>query len=521
MLALLLKMLSGSIEFRDVGNKLCKTFLQDSHIQLFDKGLSAGQAKEHLVSPCLRLLTEIVSFDGGRATKLLFRQREITFKRLEVFLGMRNDAYRSASEKKKKPSIRNNALRYLLMNLRLQNPAAKINILRQRQVMRAIFEHISEDPPATILELLDVLKQHVASDSAIPLHVKGRIFNERLLSRLSTLYYYEETESLTQKRTSVQHSAHKFLLFLCTSPACGVLGPREQAFLDNEDNESRNSHLVSYEHPRHRNSQEGYVPGGRNPELLSFLQNLRPHANVMQSELILAVFQISPELMSDYFARGKSYSLEPKATVTWVGYSSFLLAAMRLPLPESLLDLKSKEETPDKFNTVLNTVIPLPITQKIMTRCLNQNVNLIKALATKIVTAAFERFAKVLPRRISALESRPNTIKWHQNASKLTTEFCNRIPEIEHVIAQYRNCTRDNVFLKESLSRLLTLYYANIPQVALETRLDVSVTLSTMLQRSAEKVGIQLLEQDHLIQIAHHSPSMQWWHKSGVSSAFL
>ena len=520
-LALVLKLTSGLIEFRDCGNSLCNYLLQDSQIQLLDKGLSASQAKEHLISPCLRLLTEIVTFDGGHAAHTLFRQRDITFKRLEDFLSVRKDSHRGANENRRKPSIRCNALRYLFANLKLQTTTAKMKLLRQRQIVRAIFEGISEDSPGIVLELLDVIKQYVALDAAISLHAKSCFFNEWVLSRLSTIYNYEETDKIDTTHSNVQVSVHKFLLFLCTSSRYGVLDTQEQDSPDVEDNEAKSAHLMIYDDLQEGNNRKGYVSKSRNSKLISFLQKLRPHANVLQSELILGIFEVSPLLMSDYFASKRSFSFEPKATATWIGYSSFLLAAMRLPLPDSLIDLNSKGETSCDFNNLLNTILPIPITQKVMTRCLNQSNKLIKALATKILTAAFEKFEEVLRRCRSIDESRPNFIRWHQIASDLTAELCNRVPDIEHIVAQFRNCTKDATFLKESFSRVLALYYSTLPQLAFEARLDVSVALSDMLRRGSEKNGLQCLEQDHLIQIARHSPNMQWWHKPGLSDALL
>lgn len=518
-LALLLKTISDLIEFRDIGNQICQYLLLDDQVKLFDKGLWAIQAKEYLISPCLRLLTEIVSFDGGHAARTVFRQRETTFNRLEVFLSMRRDAHGGDAESRRRPPIRNIALRYFYANLRLQTPAAKRTMLTQGKIVRAIFEDLSEDSPDILLELLDVLKKEVASDDALPEYVKGRVFNEGTLSRLAVLYHYVEVEYASEGRKSIGDSVHNFLLFLCTSPGHGVLNLKER-----DPSTVENTKFEAATKMNHVRRSDDTFPTrnqtmDRNSKLASFLQSLRPYASVLHSELMIAVFYRAPELVSDYFVKKKSFSFDPKATTTWIGYSSFLLAIMRLPLPESLGVLKVNGGIPPSSKALISGIMPLPLTQKIMTRCLNQSVNLIKFIAINILSTAFEKLGKALGTcRLTRKDSisKPNSSAWNGLASDLITEFLNRIPDIGHVIAQFRRCSKTNNFLQESFTRLLALYHEILPQTALGAKLDVSLTLSAMLQESLEEGGVRRLELDHLLEIAFHSPSMQWWHKSGI-----
>lgn len=522
-LALLLKTISSFIEFRACGNNLCRSLLQDNQVKLFDRAFSANKVKEHLISPCLRLLTEIVLFDGGQSARSLFRQREITFKRLEIFLSVRKNARDGDLENNKKPSIRNNALRYLYANLRLQNSAAKMSILARGKVVRAMFEGILEDAPNVVLEMLDVLKTDIASDSAITHSAKGGVFSTWTLGRLATLYSYPETENLPQDHQSIQRSAHEFLLLLCTTPGRGVIDSQQGIRANVEGGEAgltkghkRRSSTVNILH----NGKQRY---GRNERLASFLQSLRPYASILQSDLIIAVFRILPDMISDYFTRRHSFSFDPKATATWIGYSSFLLATVQLPLTESLIPRNSGGVPSSQYATIIESILPQPLTQKVMTRCLNQSANLIKFLATRILTSAFEKVAKVLQicdEVRSHLKSGHSS--WDRMTSKLTAEFCERIPEMEHVIAQFRHCPKENDVLRESITRLLALYYKVIPQIALEEKFDISVAMSAALkdeeltEQSLENDGVRLLEIDHLLAIAHQSPNMQWFHKSGA-----
>lgn len=524
-LALLLKSISSLIDFREYGNRLCTTLLHDDQIKLFDIGLSTHRVKDYFVSPCLQLLTEIISFDGGHAARAVYRQREITFKRLDVFLVMRQNPRGDSINGSKRRSVRENALGYFFANLKLQNPAAKMNIIAQGKLLRALLDGIVEDSSSIILELLEVLRRDVAMDGAMSQTAKGRFFNQWTLGRLAALYGYNEGASVLEGHLGVQRSVHDFLVLLCTSPGCGVIEMRTASDFDVQTaNHHNNLQNPSELHVTDRFDDEN-VRARKSPKLELFLQTLRPHASVPQRDLILAIFRKMPELVPGYFSSGKSFSFDPQLTTTWIGYSSFLLAAIKIPLPESPTSLGANDTIFPLYSNFMNSIVPNPCSQKVMTRCLNQSVSLVKFFTLQILNAAFEKFAKMLQvceniqHDIHGQEKRS---AWGRMISKLRDDFCGRVPELKQVFTQFRNCARESAMLRESTTRLISSYYKVIPQVALEEKFDVSVDLSATFMdvyssdESPEKMGMRLLELEHLLEIAHRSPNMQWWHKPGM-----
>ena len=524
-LALLLKTISSFVDFREHGNRLCAIVLHDDQIKLLDRGLGTHEAKDYLISPCLQLLTEVAVFDGGHAAGTLYRHRGVTFKRLDAFLGMRTDIKGDNVKGPKRRSVRENALGYLFANLRLQNPAAKMHIIAQGKILRALLDDIAEDSSSVVLEILEVLRRDVAMDGALSQTAKGRFFNQWMLGRLTTLYSYNESVSLPDANQSVRRSVHDFLLFLCTSPGCGLVEMRPTS--------NFGVHAVTTNKALQSLSRSGIIskldnkdrPAGRETKLQQFLQALRPYASAPQCELILAVFQNLPELVPEYFSSGKSFPLDPKLTTTWIGYSSFLVAAITIPLPGSLGSLSVHDAVPPLYGTIMENIIPEPCTQKVMTRCLNQNLNLVKLFTLQILNAAFEKFAKVLRMCEDSQRHTKNQktkLAWCQLLSKLRSGFCGRVPDLRHVISQFRNCPKESTILRESITRLIALYYKVIPQVALEEKFDISVSLSIALMdvepsdESHQHNGMCLLELEHLLEIAHRSPNMQWWHKPGM-----
>lgn len=77
--ALLLKTLSSLLDFWEHGILLCRTVLQHRHRRLIKWCLNAPKQKDFLISPCLRLLIEVTSFDGGLLAREVYNHREETF----------------------------------------------------------------------------------------------------------------------------------------------------------------------------------------------------------------------------------------------------------------------------------------------------------------------------------------------------------------------------------------------------------------------------------------------------------
>lgn len=523
-LALFLKATSTFIEFREYGNTICKTLLQEDQIKLFERGISASKTKEHVISPCLRLLTEILLYDGGTAAQSVYAHRGTTFKRLDVFLSMRKKLKEAVPENQRRPSVRHNALRYLYANLRLQTGSAKSSILTDGKLIRAVFHDIKEDSAAVVLEILKAFKKDVVQDLTLSHLVKSRVFTEWTLRSIASLYQSHHYENAADDIAQVQREAHTFLICICTTADLGVLRLHPEARPQDEPGFAfGDNHTYPKTGSRPKSQKQGPV---RNLTLASFLRSLRPYADTLQCELILAVFQAAPDLISDYFHK-TLFSFEPKLTTTWVGYSMFLLSTIQLPIPKGQLDLDVSRHvhTSPHLSSMIEGILPQPMTKKALTRCLNQSTDLIKFIGVRILIAAFQKLATVQKSLASALvpQSKSSDL-WRQAQGELLDEFRRRCPEMRHVIAVFRSCPNHSALFRETITRLIAMYYKLLPQVALEEKFDISVTLSEALKANTFDVEdlqcgrLRKLEIYSLLEIARRSPDMRWWHKTGVLS---
>ena len=531
-LALLLETISHHVDFRGVGKSICQLLLHNDHLKLIERGLSARKSKGHVISPFLRLLTEIVLFDGGSSAKRVHRTKDITLKRLDSFLGLRHEARTTESKKRKKPSVRDDALRYLFSNLRLQDHSAKVDVLANGRILRSIFQDINEDSPSIVREILESVRKDILEDDRIPRRIKGRIFTEQVLSSIATLFSYrsdnqsDQHQEPNQQHETIPGLAYAFLVSVCTTPSFGILNQQvlkgdgaEGDGVDPFNGLDRATFASSSKPPSKPMATSNHT-------ISSFLQTLRPYANVLQRDLVLAIFQAAPELVFDYFNRKKSFSFDPKLTATWVGFAAFLLSTIQLPVHNHLANLNGNGSLPMPISEVIESILPRQLSPKVLSRCFNQKVTVIKFFTTKILSAAFDKFAATLHCIRSAAQNAHGVHRerWKSTASVLVEEFSQRCPDMSHVVAMFRTCSTDDTVLREASARLLSLYYQHLPQTALEQKFDVSTYLSTafddirLIMQSPGDAGLESLTFERLLYIAKCSPDVRMWQKPGMPS---
>jgi nucleolar pre-ribosomal-associated protein 1 len=332
---------------------------------------------------------------------------------------------------------------------------------------------------------------------------------------------------------SVEAAAHEFLLFVCTTPGLGVLlvdsgwyppgsgvfdtefdkdpgGPQDVNFLDISP---ELDHLEQFKKYQER------IPV-RNSTLSAFVPGLRPHTSTLQSQLLLAIFKAAPELVADYFLKKQSISFEAKLTSTWIGYSTFLFSTVQLPVPEYCGQRERFSNRPPPVPIVIESILPQPLNQKALTRCLNQTTKLIKFFAIRLLCISFQKLEAVLD-AFRVASTQDVSMTWKQASSRLLQEFCRRCPKMKDIITVFRSTAEEDL-QREAVAGLLAMYYKYIPDIALNERFDISITLGNVLKRIeaglgiAEDLGMRMLELEHLLYVAQCSPNMRWWNKPGM-----
>ncbi|OKL61306.1 hypothetical protein UA08_03558 [Talaromyces atroroseus] len=519
-LAQLLKTISTRLEFRDFGVSLCKSLLQKDQLRLINRNLTAPKAKEHLISPCIRLLTEVVSFDGGAVSRLVYLNRETTFKRLEHFLTPSKTQLESSADSSKKSTLRRNAQRYVLANIRFLQGPAKIDFIEQHKVIRAFLEFIRRDPRDLVTDIIKAIDRDIAHDTSLPRVTKSRFFNKWNLERLVTLYGYDKDNEDVESEISVPAEIHKILLQICIVPEMGVLLPQNGWYPPGGDanfplTEDEEYIDLGLDAPLYQDKYRESIPV-RNGTLSAFTQVLRPESDTLQMELLLEIFKAAPELVADFFTKRIMFTAEPKATSTWLGESAFLFSTVQSAVPARFGSREEIATLPPPVSIVIENILPRPLNSKNLTRCLNQTSDSIVTLfAIRILTATFRKLQTVL-KEFNSDHGRYQPF-WEQAASKLVMEFVNRCPSMKDIILTFKRTVPEDIHQQGAVMELLAVFHDVIPSIAAEENFDVTLIMVKVLELLDDsslsnedlEAAIGLLQ--NTLHIAHRSASMRWW----------
>ncbi|KAJ4412983.1 hypothetical protein N0V82_008622 [Gnomoniopsis sp. IMI 355080] len=521
-LALLLKFTSQRLDMTTLGLGIGRTLLHKRQQELLARNLSADKSKEFIISPTLRLLREVVCFDGGTLAKPVFRARNYTFKALARNMGIRYLG--EGLEDPKRPSARTTAVRLFLSALKFLHAEAKVELLSQKEVPLALTKSLREDPPYLVIEILDTLRNYVVKDEKIPGQVKGKFLNSMTLARFASLYHYEHDISSEDSKVTVEGAVHSFLKVACISSTGGVLRPQSGYYPRYVDPDATTPSSAEDEvEPgldsiTWLNKYRDDIPV-RNIALADFVKCLKPHSNLKHSDLLLAIFEAAPELVAKYFIDKQFFKFDPKLSATWIGYSAFLYKVVEQPIPAFFGRKNGYAHVPPPTSIMIDNIIPLPLSQKILVKCLAQKAELIPFIVMRLLVLSMQKLQSALKFHREAAKSQ-NKSMWEESARRLIDEFCQRAPGMKEVIACYRGVGSSDLLQREAASRLLRLYYEVIPQVALMAKFDVPPLLISAIkalneeQESDEDRKLRLVELENLLAIAGYSPGMRWFAKS-------
>ncbi len=410
-------------------------------------------------------------------------------------------------------------MRYILTHLKYLHEGGKADLLKNRPLCTSLFHFLQNDPPDVMVELLTVTEQYVLKDDDLPRSAKAALLIEHNLERVAEIATRYATEH------EAPAVAFAWLKCVCTQPSYGVLRmsgwyPPGTTNLAQDSSKGRPIDLGINSLDFYDRDQK---PNIRNTVLLAWMNTLRPHINLRERELVLTCFRSAPELVAAYLAE-KNMQLEPKLSNTWIGYASFLFEIVQLPLPSYLGHEDDWAQLPPQTYIMLDSIIPRPLTHKVLTRCLNQNSDLIRFFAIRMLILALEKLSQALLQLAKGAKANESNARlWKEAAERLHSAFAERFPAMKDTIVAFRKIPNDDEHLlqQEAATRLLRLCYEVLPLQAMAEPFDVSVPLTEALVRindegSAEEAVLRSLRLQHLLQIARRSSGMRWLSKQGA-----
>lgn len=530
-LALLVKTLAGLLDFREFGVLVCRAVLVQGNLRLLKRNLDAPRHKEFVISPALRLLIEVTAFDGGVLAREVYKRREVTFQvnGLRRLLGLGRS--HGVEEDRRRPSVRTLAVRYVLAHLKFQDEGGKIDVLRQKPVCSGLFLLLREDPAELVREMLAAVEGSVLKDQSLPRSAKGGLLMEHNLLRV-----LETARDHAGSEDGIEDFAYAWLRAVCTTPSFGILrssGWYPPGTVKYEQQQSSNTIDLGLDSIPFYDGTESIQL--RNTILSNWLPNLKPQSSTSERDLLLECFKSAPELVTPYFQeRAAHMQMEPKLTNTWIGYASFMLEATALPIPSRFGHTEGEgfAQLPPQTSIVVESLLPKPLNQKVLTRCLNQSSDLITFFTMRLLIVSLQKLAKVLAGFSKAEQTSTQPSLWAQASEKLLNAFTARCPPMTAAVEAFRKTPDDetHILQRKAATHLLRLFHEVTPVQALEQQFDVSTALTTALERSenataseadSEVSRVRAAELQHLLSIAGSSHGMRWFDVPKKSSLRL
>jgi nucleolar pre-ribosomal-associated protein 1 len=449
------------------------------------------------------MLTEMNRFNFGAMCGFVHLAFDFTIKDLPRNMEVKCSA-KIVVEDPARPSVRTLCVRFFLSFLQNGEPSIRIKMLELRNWVTPLFKHLKTDTPSIIYDVLECLTIKVLAEEEIPRATKTNTFNEWVLSHILRLYTREETvkfsKSGKEEEKRLAGIAHEFLMSACTRRGSGICYPEH-----------------GWYPPGYSEKEDKRKPAPKvyNRILSSFVTSIRPFADKTQLDLILAIFETSPELVADHFLSNLNFSFDPKLTSTWMGYCAFLLSVIALPIPRNF-GAPEPVALPPPTNVIAENILPKPLGKVVMTKCLTHENSLIRFLSTRLLITAFQKLRSVLnglDRASASVHDR--TESWKKCKFDVVEYFCKRIPDASVVSSGGTKIDANGILQMETKMRLLMNYYAIIPEMASLGKFDVNIALTTFLRGdSGDPSGIRILEIGHLLHIAKDVPDFKWWNKT-------
>ncbi|ETN42118.1 uncharacterized protein HMPREF1541_04058 [Cyphellophora europaea CBS 101466] len=516
-LAQFFRTISNDLEFREFGLSLCHSLLKSDQLHLLDRGLSAPKHKDFVISPCLRLLTEMISFDAGALAADVFSRRDVLFKRLDTLLDA--STRRQDEADRRRPTVRRNAQRLLLAMLRYLDAEAKTELITQGKALYSCIRSLIFDGGDIVRDILKTVRLSLLG-SELQKATKTRFLNAGNLQLFAQLYDFEAEEvDETTDVVSVRQAAHDFLIHACTSDTGAVVAqngwyPANYELHGSFDDDDSGIDL-GLDSPYYADDYTTSVPV-KNTNLSLFLQKLKPASDVLQAELVTKIFAAAPELVADYFCKRPKSLGAPSDDDSWLGEFGFLFSVVDLPAPPHLGFGVRSAISPPPLSIAAENILPRSLDRTTTTAFLKKTEDMTTMSACRLLTVALRKLGTVI--KMFRSVSGPRHL-WIQAITKLSSIITARAPLYNEIVAALQKTPKDNQAVRGAVLECMAAYKKVLPAATAASSFDITPALLGVLQQ-LHRIGNDSPAQDGLetqkvalVTIAGLSRGTKWWHK--------
>lgn len=510
-LAQFLKIIGGSLELRQFGLALIDSLLRRDQAKLFEKSLAAPKSRPHLASPCLRLLTEILSFDAGTRAHEFWYRRDLFLQRLEVCLNPPESI--GDAEDRKKPSVRRMALRLVISMLKYLDASAKTDLLFQGRALHACLKSLSQDGDDIVVDLLSAVQKSLVNDNTTPRNALVRFFNSTHLECLLELYSFELDED-EEAKDKIRAVTHDLLLQLCTTEK-GIILPQTGWYPLSSTRvdlaKMQDDYIdLGMDSPFYFDDYKEKIPI-TNTTLSTFSQKLRPYNDDLQSSLLLRMFDAVPELLADYFSRRRQMLPANSDDAQWRAQFALILSIVDLGVPKDLGHSAQPQEPPP-VTIVIESIVPRPVDRTYMVKLLQSEDPILQISAATLIARCLNKLEKA--ELLLGQKAATNTYLWQQASEKLSELVQARLPSIRDLNTALRK-SKEGV--QSAFLECLLAYHEVLPHSISSTDFDIGPLMLALCQSitdTEENTESMLAQLAICVQIAETSSSTRWLHKS-------
>lgn len=506
-LAQFLKTISGILELRIYGVALIDSLLRRDQSKLFEKCLQSPRTKPHLASPCLRLLTEMVSFDAGARSADFWFRRDLIVPKFEAVLEVQSSS--DDPEERKKPSVRRMALRFLIALLRYLDAPAKKDLLFQARALHKCLGGLMQDADDIIVGVLKAMNQYLLDDEKISRTTLARFFNAIHLEALATLYTFDHGDN-----EIVRAAAHKLLIKICTSEKRIFGGHSNWSSSPETSITSSDDDFIDLGLDSPFISEASKIVSTQNTALATFIQKIQPQQDSLQASLLVGIFQANLDLLPEYFSRKRHAPVAASDDSVWRNYFAFIFAVVEIHIP--VYSERSPPSRPPHLQVVAECILPSSIDRTYLAKMLSSQDQILRISAARLVSIVLMKLRDVLStfNRLSITD----THLWRQAQNHLSEIIELRLPAVREVnLAVQHNLKNQDC---SALLECLQAFHQVLPDAAIATAFDIGpviVELCLQLEQRPDEIETYIERLAYCTNIASKT-SIKWLHRADNDS---
>ncbi|KAJ2614260.1 hypothetical protein H4S08_001786 [Coemansia sp. RSA 1365] len=438
-----------------------------------------GTARSRGSAAALQLLIQTAEFGGGELADELRRRFDWTQRAVDELPTARTHVVGL--------SIRQLWTRFVLAFF-VERCQTRVELLRVPRVVTALFRGTERDSYLELHALLSTVHMRIVEDRSIPRVDKKRVFGVHPMANLAracrnTAPVVPQDEGVMQParfipagevqekddaplaRDSIADLVVRFFCGLMAFPGHGIcyhqhgLYPPPRTWLGADASDASGADEVS----------NGQI-------LRILLRCIRPTASVRHARLAEQVLRASPELIAPFW-RGWHGTLEPRATLQFLGTTAFALRVLALPLPPP----PPETAAPPALATLVEHVLPQALARAQLGRGLQQrDAALVRHRTLLLVDAALAKLSAAV-----RWLRHGTSDEWQLTERRLVAAVRQRVPEWRLLVAAHHDVSAlgapdcdvaahaQHVLTYAVLVRVMGAYQTHFGELVLESRFDM------------------------------------------------